>query len=172
MTYLLNLLIRHQPDPMYDTLPHTGKQLLHIDGSDVPTFDIHPSLAEEIQCNISAPQTDESRPENHVQIDSEEENPSNTTLSQCQNVTTEQPAIPSTTSSRKRKRSQPKPLPQAAALDDGRKYMHFGVEAALAGESPGQVFQNANLLQYARLYNKSPDMIPSSIRKKVRYISP
>ena len=129
-------------------------------------------MAEEIQCNISAPQTDESRPENHVQIDSEEENRSNTTLSQCQNVTTEQPAIPSTTSSRKRKRSQPKPLPQAAALDDGGKYMHFGVEAALAGESPGQVFQNANLLQYARLYNKSPDMIPSSIRKKVRYISP
>ena len=31
MTYLLNLLIRHQPDPMHDTLPHTGKQLLHID---------------------------------------------------------------------------------------------------------------------------------------------
>ena len=166
------MLIRHQPDPMYDTLPHTGKQLLHIDGSDVPTFDIHPSLVEEIQCKISAPQTDESRPENHVQIDSEEENPSNTTLSQCQNVTTEQPAIPSTTSSRKRKRSQPKPLPQAAALGDGGKYMHFGVEAALAGESPGEVIQNANLLQYARLYKKSPDMIPSSIRKKVRYICP
>lgn len=93
MTYLLNLLIRHQPDPMYDTLPHTGKQLLHKDGSDVPTFDIHLSLAEEIQCNISVPKTDESRPDNHVQADSEEENPSNTTLSQCQNVTTEQPAI-------------------------------------------------------------------------------
>nr|CAH0105065.1 unnamed protein product [Daphnia galeata] len=155
MTYLLNLLIRHQPDPMYDTLPHTGKQLLHIDGSDVPTFDIHLSLAEEIQCNISVPKTDESRPDNHVQADSEEENP----MPKCYYRTTSN----STTSSRKRQRSQPKPLPQAAALDDGRKYMHFGVEAALAGESPGQVFQNANLLQYARLYNKSPDMIPSSI---------
>lgn len=165
MTYLLKLLIRHQPDPMYDTLPNTGKQLLHIDGSDIPLVIIHPSLSEETQTNISEPQNDESLTENNVQIESEETNYS--TTSRCQNINMAQPTISSTTPSRKR--SKPKRLPQAVSLDDGGKYMHFGVEAAFADDSLGQVFQNANLLQYARLYNKSPNILPSSIRKKVRY---
>lgn len=44
--------------------------------------------------------------------------------------------------------------------------MHFGLEAALTGESPGQVFQNGNIPQHVRLYQKSPKFLPS-IRKKV-----
>ena len=66
MTYLLKLLIRH--NPKYDILPNTGKQLLYIDGRDVPTFPI-PSfdhtgniftrqamLSQETQTNISMTQ--------------------------------------------------------------------------------------------------------------------
>jgi hypothetical protein len=117
------------------------------------------------------PKTDESRPDNHVQADSEEENPSNTTLSQCQNVTTEQPAIV--------------PRHQGKGKDHNRSHC-LKLRLSTMEENicisvwkrlwPANLlvmfFQNANLLQYARLYIKSPDMIPSSIRKKVRYISP
>lgn len=51
MTYLLKLLIRHKPKPSYDSLPNTAKQLLYIDGLDVPTFLI-PSTDPTVDGNI------------------------------------------------------------------------------------------------------------------------
>jgi uncharacterized protein YpbB len=53
-------------------------------------------------------------------------------------------------------------LPQAVYLENGVKYMHLGLEAALAGKSSGQVFQHASLIQNARLYTNSPPYVPKS----------
>lgn len=51
------------------------------------------------------------------------------------------------------------------------KYFHFGLEAALAGTSPGLVHRDADLIQYADLYFTDPRLIPTAIRKRVGIIS-
>jgi hypothetical protein len=73
------------------------------------------------------------------------------TTSEWQNTT--EPASPSKTQSlQKRKRRKPMPLSRTMLFENGgNNYMHFGFEAALAGESPCQVFQNENLLQHVLL---------------------
>lgn len=48
MTYLLQLLKRHQPTPHYDLLPSSGQQLMWIDGSDVVGLEPDPAVNEEI----------------------------------------------------------------------------------------------------------------------------
>jgi hypothetical protein len=142
MTYLLRLLTRHQPKPDYDSLPSTGKQLMYIDGSDVPTFPIS--------------STTESLSQTKTPADSESVKASQ----------------PNTFPSKKRKRVKPEPLPQAVYLENGGKYMHLGLEAALAGKSPGQVFQHASLIQNIRLYTNSPAYVPKSILKQVMQCPP
>lgn len=63
---------------------------------------------------------------------------------------------------------QTKKLPQPVSLGGG-KYIHFGLENALLGESPGIVHRNADLLQYVEIYNEAPHLLPQSLRKKVIY---
>ncbi len=62
-------------------------------------------------------------------------------------------------------------LPTSVDLPDGRgktiKYMHFGLEAALRGESPGLYFKNSNLLQYASMYATNPRLLPACVREQV-----
>lgn len=48
------------------------------------------------------------------------------------------------------------------------KYMHFGLESALRGESPGLYFKHSNLLQYASIYAMNPRLVPASVRKQVK----
>lgn len=70
------------------------------------------------------------------------------------------------TSSRIKKR--PVPLLAATRFPGiAGKLMYFGVEEAIAGDSPGVLFQNADLLQYLQIYLDSPDYLPECIRKKV-----
>lgn len=46
--------------------------------------------------------------------------------------------------------SSPK-LPPASSLGNG-KYLHFGLENALSGESPGIVHRDADLFQFVNVY--------------------
>lgn len=73
------------------------------------------------------------------------------TTSKWQNTT--EPASPSETQSlQKRERRKPMPLSRTMLFENGgNRYMHFGLEAALTGESPCQVFQNGNLQQHVLL---------------------
>lgn len=61
---------------------------------------------------------------------------------------------------------QTKKLPQPVSLGGG-KYLHFGLENALMGNSPGIVHRNADLLQFVDVYMESPHLVPESVRKKV-----
>ncbi|XP_045032088.1 uncharacterized protein LOC123474226 [Daphnia magna] len=68
-------------------------------------------------------------------------------------------------------RRKKNPLPGTVDLHDGYgnvvKYMHFGLESALKGDSPGLYFKHSNLLQYASIYATKPELLPDSIRKKI-----
>ncbi len=62
-------------------------------------------------------------------------------------------------------------LPPVINLDNegNGRYTHFGLESALAGESPEEYFHHADLLQYAAIYKSNPNALPPSIRKKVLF---
>lgn len=47
------------------------------------------------------------------------------------------------------------------------KYVHFGLEKGVAGESPGLIFENADVMQFASIYQEKPLLVPESIRRKV-----
>ena len=59
--------------------------------------------------------------------------------------------------------------PIAVDLDNkgNGRYTHFGLECALAGDSPGLYHHHADLLQYAGIYKTNPKALPLSIRRKV-----
>lgn len=59
-----------------------------------------------------------------------------------------------------------KKMPLATRMGNG-KYVHFGLENGVAGDSPGVVFQKAGLLQYVAVYKEHPLLLPTSIREKV-----
>ena len=58
-------------------------------------------------------------------------------------------------------------MPKVIELDDGVKFMYFGLKAALKGESPGLVYKNADLIQFASLYRRRPRCVTPRMRKKV-----
>ena len=59
-----------------------------------------------------------------------------------------------------------KKLPPAIAVGTG-KYLHFGVESALNGESVGIVHRDADLLQFVDKYIKDPNVLPTTYLKEV-----
>jgi hypothetical protein len=64
--------------------------------------------------------------------------------------------------------SSPK-LPPASPVGDD-KYLHFGLESALSGTSPGIVYHDADLFQFANVYVDEPHLLPKAIMKRVRFI--
>jgi hypothetical protein len=58
-------------------------------------------------------------------------------------------------------------LPQPKQIRDVGKYVHFGLEAALKGESPGLYFKQADVIQYAGLFTTNPELVHSAMRNKV-----
>jgi hypothetical protein len=64
--------------------------------------------------------------------------------------------------------SSPK-LPPASPLGTG-KYLHFGLENALSGESPGMVHRDADLFQFVNVYVDEPNLLLKAIVKRVRNI--
>nr|CAH0104284.1 unnamed protein product [Daphnia galeata] len=61
--------------------------------------------------------------------------------------------------------SSPK-LPPASSLGNG-KYLHFGLENALNGESPGIVHRDADLFQFVNVYVDEPNLLPKAIVKRI-----
>ena len=59
-----------------------------------------------------------------------------------------------------------KKLPSAVSVGTG-KYLHFGLESALIGESPGVVHRDADLLQFVDVYVENPSLLPENYRKRV-----
>lgn len=55
-----------------------------------------------------------------------------------------------------------KKMPTTQQLKGG-KYIHFGLEKGLAGESPGLVFENADVMQYVSLFKETPEIVPEAI---------
>jgi hypothetical protein len=53
---------------------------------------------------------------------------------------------------------------------DGGKYVHFGLEAGIAGDSPGIYHKYADLLQYIPIYNEDVSFLPECIKSKVSFI--
>ncbi len=48
------------------------------------------------------------------------------------------------------------------------KYVHFGLESAPLGNSPGSFFRYADAIQYAAIYATKPEIIPAEILEKVK----
>jgi hypothetical protein len=133
MTILLKLLIKHRPEPCYDSLPSTGKGLLPVSGEDVPKFKI-PKV---------------------VDTDEETDYEMNR-IAVGQNIE-DQP----------RKKKRPLPMPKPVDFENGGKYIHYGLESALMGESPGLYSRDANIFQYATIYKNNPELVPDAIKSQV-----
>lgn len=62
-------------------------------------------------------------------------------------------------------------LPTSVDLPDDRgktvKYIYFGFEAALRGESSGLYFKHSILLHYASIFAKNPQLLPACVREWV-----
>lgn len=69
--------------------------------------------------------------------------------------------------SKKRKKKKPMPLPMATKMSNGGKLIYFGVEVALCGDSPGNLFKFADLLQYVNIYKTDQAYLPQSLLLKV-----
>jgi hypothetical protein len=52
-------------------------------------------------------------------------------------------------------------------LEDGGKYIHFGLGSALNCNSPGVLHKDANLLQFVRIYRENPSLLPITVRENV-----
>lgn len=57
-------------------------------------------------------------------------------------------------------------LPKPVQINEG-KYVHFGLENALNGDSPGVVNRDADLMQFVDLYVDVPNILPKPILKRV-----
>jgi hypothetical protein len=57
-------------------------------------------------------------------------------------------------------------LPSPVQINDG-KYVHFGLENALSGNSAGLVHCDSDLLQFVDIYFTNPGILPKGIRKRV-----
>jgi len=66
--------------------------------------------------------------------------------------------------------SQENKLPAAMLLGKSGKYIHFGLEKGLSGKSPGDVFQNAGLLQFVALHKQDPLILPTCLRQQVTVV--
>ena len=51
-------------------------------------------------------------------------------------------------------------------LEDGGKFIHFGLERALNCNSPGVLHKDANLLQFVRIYRENQSLLPITVREK------
>lgn len=60
-------------------------------------------------------------------------------------------------------------LPSAVSINDG-KYVHFGLENALSGNSAGLIHRDADLMQFVDLYYKNASILPKNLRKRVNII--
>lgn len=58
-------------------------------------------------------------------------------------------------------------LPAVIPLGKSGKYVHFGLEKGLSGDSPGDVFHHSGILQFVSLYKQDPLILPTCIRQKV-----
>jgi hypothetical protein len=67
----------------------------------------------------------------------------------------------------KKKKKRPVPKPKPIEFENGGKYIHFGLESALMGESAGVYSSDANLLQFAHIYKTNPELVPDAIRAQV-----
>lgn len=62
-----------------------------------------------------------------------------------------------------------KKLPPVIHMGKSGKYVHFGLEKGIEGNSPGVVFKNAGLLQFVSVYKEDPLLLPICIREQVNY---
>jgi hypothetical protein len=60
-------------------------------------------------------------------------------------------------------------LPSAISINDG-KYVHFGLENALSGNSAGLIHRDADFMQFFYLYYKNASILPKNLRKRVNII--
>ena len=86
----------------------------------------------------------------------------------AQTLTSSQTPSSTEQPTRKKKR-KPMPLPPVINLDDedNCRYVHFGLENALCGDSVGIYFKHADILQYAGIYRTNPEALPFCLRNKV-----
>lgn len=75
------------------------------------------------------------------------------------------PAVRPTKPRQSKKR--PPRIFRAVEFGDGGSYIHFGIETAILGDSPGLYFKDANIIQFAHLNKISPDLIPKAVKEKV-----
>ena len=51
------------------------------------------------------------------------------------------------------------------------KYVHFGLELALMGNSPGIYFKHADLIQYAAIFATNPELVHDELKQKVKKLN-
>lgn len=59
-------------------------------------------------------------------------------------------------------------MPKPVVFENGGKYIHYGLESALMGESPGVYSRDGNIFQYAVIYKTNPELVPDAIRDQVQ----
>jgi hypothetical protein len=62
-------------------------------------------------------------------------------------------------------------LPKPKLIENG-KYLHYGLELALSGNSPGVYHRHALMTEFAKLYKSKVEVVPHPIRKKVFFFRP
>lgn len=143
LTYLLKLLKHYAPDPLYESLPSSGQQLLKLD------------FADAMWCRDT------------IESSSHTESSVLTVEEDTRTACTNEVPLSNVVNARKRKR-HPKPLPPAINLSNGGKLMYFGIESALLGNSPGNLFKHADLLQFVQIYKEDPALLSQSLVSKVK----
>jgi hypothetical protein len=58
-------------------------------------------------------------------------------------------------------------LPKPTELEEGGKYIHFGLESALNCDSPGVLHKDANLFQFVSIFRENPPLVPIPFREKI-----
>ena len=54
-------------------------------------------------------------------------------------------------------------------LIENGKYLHYGLESALSGNSPGVYHRHALMTEFAKLFKSKVEVVPHPIRRKVSF---
>lgn len=184
LTSLLTLLKENRPEPNYDSLPWTGKGLLPKDyfrtrkpvianqnSSDEEedgdtSFSI---LSDADDSNYDGTASNSTSDTEEVPLSSSDETETEEAYNEGDPETplSGDPQVLRNDKNKKKKRKRTLPLPAARVIEGFGSYVHFGLESALLGNSPGLYFKNAELVMFASIYQENPDYIHMELRNKV-----
>ncbi len=137
--------------PDYNSLPWTGKGLLSND---------YFRIIRQHSTDSSENEADEQDPSDNREVSASESEPDDENSD-------ERLTVSRTKTNKKRHQTRLMPLPPARIINNFRTYIHFVLESALLGNSPGLYYKNAELIMFASIFKQNPEYIYSELRAKV-----